>query len=246
MRLWEITDNRIVPSVQFGGRAEKIGNDFVGNDVILTCDSVVKAWSTQSGASWLWEITPRTGSAAAVRVSPDEKRLAILTDDNQIELWDYATRKWLKTFDEKTSKNVTDMLWSPDSNYIACTNYRGRYQAWEIESGDSLLDDSVTAEYTGQIAWSPDSSELLTSHYGGKKQFWDVRKRTLARSYISPSPASLWLARSNTMIGFDGNNRIFPDGPCRWRCGDNSAACARQGLDARVCRDGVFLPTKRG
>jgi WD40 repeat protein len=82
--------------------------------------------------------TGHKGNVLKVVMSPDKKRLASISDDGTLKIWDAETGKVLRSFsDFKASPSIdfSDVAFSPDGKSIVGTYNYGSVTQWNVETG---------------------------------------------------------------------------------------------------------------
>jgi WD40 repeat protein len=158
-------------------------------------DETPKVWDSESGKELPLELPsfeiPPPGEnsfgthmdGASIMVwSPDGKRLALIDNINQAEVWDPQAGKELPLNHETTQ--ISDMLldatcvaWSPDGRLVATGSWHDEAptpRIWEAASGKEVM---ALVGHHGRIytlAWSPDSKRLVTGSNDHTAIVWEA------------------------------------------------------------------------
>jgi len=186
----------------------------------------ILAWISPGGQTE--PLLKQPGAYELPRLSPDEKRVAVVVyDGRQSDVWIYD--RTLSTFSKlTTSGTVTSADWSADGRHILFTaageEARGAVW-WQLAAGGSPAERLTQNTYLSPLAAvSPDEKSLLLTSL--RETSWDILRVPLdsggvARSYLnSPalegaarfSPDGKWVALSSNESGrTEVYVRSFPD-----------------------------------
>jgi WD40 repeat protein len=181
---------------------------FSPNGAILAAGTTfgTQLWDVASRKQigWLPASSGSTLSAVtALAFSPDGALLAtgietsIVSPDDEIQLWDVATRKPVTMFDAGTDTSVKAVAFSPDGRLLAVSTENPLIleegkgaELWDV-SNHKLITRFLdgTGNSLG-VAFSPDGTMLAVAGTGGAFQLWDLAARTLitALSVSTSSP----------------------------------------------------------
>lgn len=103
----------------------------------------------------------------AVAVSPDGKLIAAGSDDGELQVWNFVSRK-LMYATSLSWAGVTAVAFSPDSNLIATGSYHdGTLRLVDTTTGKLLSEIQVSMFGVGAVAFSPDGKYLVTPSNDG-------------------------------------------------------------------------------
>ena len=143
--------------------------------------------------------------ADALAFSPDDRTLAIGTQDGHFELWDVASRGRRDTI-----RGHVGALWSanyaPDGSAIATSSKDGLVRIWNLKSSDASRLATNSATYNA-IAFSPSGTILAAGTQSGEIELWDWK--SAERQHISnfksqPTPANNGVAVVSIAFSPDG------------------------------------------
>ncbi len=147
-----------------------------------------------------------------VSFSKNGETLACQTLDNDIELWDVATKTLRTTIGEKLespisfSSTIHALAFSPDSKRIAGANRKGEIRIWDVNTGDELFSLKKGHVYgLGDLVFSP-SSDLLAAGQGNTIQLWNAQNFTQLSKRINTDGYSAFVIPpdGNTIISVKG------------------------------------------
>jgi WD40 repeat protein len=138
----------------------------------------VTLWDFRSGAKLALLFTARhvypasysrDGSyVCGIGFSHDGKVLAAGTDDGELQLWDVASRKLLRSLNIGWG-NVSNPVFSPDGTVVAAGTYAdGALSLIEVSSGKLLSHIQISEFGCGSVAFSPDGGYIATPSNGGE------------------------------------------------------------------------------
>jgi WD40 repeat protein/tRNA A-37 threonylcarbamoyl transferase component Bud32 len=171
-----------------------------------------RIWDINTGEALVdlpWP-TNGDGSVHTAAFSPDGQWIATGACDNGIAyppgLWDAASGRLRASLQQSPvidgrSVGVSNVAFSPNSNWVAATYADGTARIWRTDDGQdvsALLGSEATA-----VEFSPDSRHVLTVGRGGSASVWDPE--------IAESPEHEVVSWKHGRLA--GTNAIFlPDG----------------------------------
>jgi serine/threonine protein kinase/WD40 repeat protein len=114
-----------------------------------------------------------SSSAAHVAASPDSRRLAVLTEDRRLEIYDTQTRKVLSSSDAGTVP-ANQLAWMADSRKLAVASVDGTLKVFDPEDPGQPSVFSH-ADPLVALASSPDGRDLATSTTGRVVTVWNLQ-----------------------------------------------------------------------
>jgi eukaryotic-like serine/threonine-protein kinase len=159
----------------------------------------VQVWDMQTGANLFTEplhVPTRNGElfaflfkgAVSIRWYADSRRMAFVSHNKIVEIWDIATHtKLAKQNDGDYSDEVNAVFWSPDGKYIAADIPVQMIEIW------NATNRSVICRHYGDAgpdicpAWSPNSKLIASLSVEGAIQVWDATTGSNHFTYYDPS-----------------------------------------------------------
>ena len=112
-------------------------------------------------------------SGAVLSFSPDGSLLAVVGDQNNVNLWDSASGKLLKTLSGHTGP-VYAVDFSPNSKFLATASSDNTVKVWDIASGQALLDLTGHENEAIMVGFSPDGKYLVTGGGDCVAKLWEL------------------------------------------------------------------------
>jgi eukaryotic-like serine/threonine-protein kinase len=106
----------------------------------------------------------------SVAWSPDGKRLATVSDDITVKVWDVDSGKDVLTLRGQT-RDVLDVAWSPDGKRLA-TSDDSTVKLWNAASRQEVMLRDHTRVWS--LSWSPDGKSLATGEEGGTVRIYVI------------------------------------------------------------------------
>jgi WD40 repeat protein len=145
--------------------------------------------------------------------SPDGKHLLTGGSDNAARLWDVATGKLVRSYEQ--SQWVSSVDFSPDGKKIATAGKDGTAVLWDRATGKKLFVLKGHRQWVNTVRFSPDGRHVATASDDGRFGIWSVEAGKLilvisvvesgGDSAIAFSPDGKWLATDHDKSIF-----IFP------------------------------------
>lgn len=144
-----------------------------------------------------------------VAISPDEKLLAIASNNNII-IWDVITNEKEKTL--KGHKGlVKSISWSSDGKYLASGSYDNTIKIWDISSGINIQTLNGHKSYIYSVSWSPDGKYLASGSWDNTIKIWEMSSgdaiRTL-RGHTGHIYSVSWSPDGNYLVSGSWDNTI--------------------------------------
>jgi len=150
-----------------------------------------------------------------VAVSPDGTRLATLSDDGSIKIWDTTSNQELLTISTGiTQKNLSRFIsFSPDGKRLITPAGEHLAKVWEVDSGKESLTLSGHADEVLTTAFSPDGQMIATGSYDTTAKLWDAtngkelktlvgHQTGIATLGFSPDGSRLYTASDDDGVAF--------------------------------------------
>ncbi|HLX58340.1 MAG TPA: WD40 repeat domain-containing serine/threonine-protein kinase [Ktedonobacteraceae bacterium] len=120
------------------------------------------------------EITYRGHSAKVYHVawSPNGLRLATVSADKTLQVWDALTGKQFFIY-RNSSASLNTITWSPDSRYIAAGGNDKLAHIWDSLTRHGIYTYHGHTGYVTSIAWSPDGRWIASASVDRTVQVWE-------------------------------------------------------------------------
>ncbi|HQR05854.1 MAG TPA: protein kinase [Gemmatales bacterium] len=224
IRIWDLLSgqSRLLPSATGDATWDRAGQTFVaGKETLFSTQPAVFDLSTgkiiqsvgpnMTQSNGMFErLSSNVASLRFLALSSDGSTLAVINDDQGIELWDMKTRKRLHTLTvtdgAKTSGTVENpgrivngfaIAFSPDCKILAVGEVTGEISLWNVASG-SLITTLGNSAFNDRLPGGAIPILQLTFSFDGRKiavvrsglpsgviQVWDVSKRELQKPVLA-------------------------------------------------------------
>src|SRR6266568_2697690 len=139
----------------------------------------------------------------AVAWSPDSKRLASVSYDKTVRIWDITTGDNVFTY-RGHSDRVLSVAWSPDGKRIATASTDRTVHVWDAATGKSIFTHAGHASSpVNAVAWSPDGKFIVSAGDDKTVRVWDPTKDTRQNIFtylLSPNRSNLLYRRHSGRI----------------------------------------------
>jgi len=144
-------------------------------------DQTVRVWDSNTGAQ-LHLLKIHGAPLINATLSPDQKVLATLGEDNKIKLWRWDNTDnppLMHTFEH--SQAVWSIAFSPDSKSIASTGDHQAVKVWDVASGQVVHDIAKAHGNNGGlwVAYSHNGKSIGSVGKDGKLKLWDSQSGKL-------------------------------------------------------------------
>ena len=109
----------------------------------------------------------------SIAFSPDEKKLASVSEDMTVQLWDVETGTGIGSALEGHDGWVSSIVFSPNGNKLAFPSEARTLCLWDVKIGTAI--GSPLEGHSGNIAsivFSPDGQKLASRSYDGTVCLW--------------------------------------------------------------------------
>ena len=125
-----------------------------------------------------------------MQFSPDGSKLASISDDSKVIVWDPSTGAWLYTLKYHTDV-VRIVQFSPDGSKLASASDDKKVMVWDSSTGARLHTLYDLGSGTIDLQFSPDSSKLASARVTGNREsfisVWDPNVGAKLRDMWYPS-----------------------------------------------------------
>ena len=146
------------------------------NQIVITGDAqgLLKFWKFSSGALFSkMQVTPTGAGIRKMALHRDNSLLAVVTSDFGLLMIDTVSRIMIRKFKEGNGRDqycvhddqITDLVISPNSQWIVTTSLDSTMKVWDIPSG-TLVDHIVFPNPATSVTFSPSEDLLATCHVG--------------------------------------------------------------------------------
>ncbi|MDJ0523577.1 MAG: protein kinase, partial [Planctomycetota bacterium] len=107
------------------------------------------------------------------------RRLASVSSDQTLRLWDYAEGRVIRTARAQTQRigdfGMLDVAFSRDGTRIATSARDSTVRLWDTATGRLVITLGGHDSWVYEVAFSPDGTQLLSVNGGAEVRVWDTR-----------------------------------------------------------------------
>lgn len=118
-------------------------------------------------------LTEQAETITRIKVSADQKLLAVATAEQQIELWNLAKGRRFSSFKAHEGA-VQAIAFSPDKRLLASGGDDQVVKLWHVQSGNLIRPLNGHGAKISAIAFAPNSRLLVTASPDGTVKRWDL------------------------------------------------------------------------
>ncbi|MEM7312288.1 MAG: protein kinase [Planctomycetota bacterium] len=118
-----------------------------------------------------------TDSVWSVVFSPSGDRVASVSNEGYLTVWDQRTGECLRRFATKANTCVD---WSPDGKHIAATTFHGQLFVWEADTFAEIYrsqEDTGTNRRLQSVKWSPNGKLIAFAGGNGRLIVWEMESQ---------------------------------------------------------------------
>ncbi|MFA1538240.1 nSTAND1 domain-containing NTPase [Actinomadura monticuli] len=234
LRLWDVAAGRVIAHDGTLGGVAELSAD--GRFVAVHDDRAIAFWDVarrrESGPRI--RVPGHTDIVTAMAFSPDGATLATAGFDDQVRLFDVASRRQTGVLPFKAAGGfVNDLAFSPDGRTLALTAADSTVRLWDVARrrpvGLALV---IGTDAISALAFSPDGRVIATGSTDDEVRLWDLRAhRRLGEPMAGHTRGVTAIAfgRAGTVVATvagDGTARLWD---ARTPADPVAAACANAG-----------------
>jgi len=118
--------------------------------------------------------SPECPSSPEAPVERCGTRLATVSDDGTVRVWDSASGQDLLTISTNASRGHHGIAFSPDGKRLATASEVGTAKVWDAVTGQELLTLAGHTDWVSGVVFSPDGKRLATSSEDRTAKIWDA------------------------------------------------------------------------
>ncbi|OFX83938.1 MAG: hypothetical protein A2W99_03730 [Bacteroidetes bacterium GWF2_33_16] len=139
--------------------------------VSVSNDKTIRKWDLSTLTSEV--IMQIESKVNAIKISPDNKNLAIGTQDGKIILWDIENKTISRTVFEEAKNAVTALSFNHNGSWFASGDSKGNVKIWETKNYTLLETLEGHRSRIYDIDFSPDDQLVASSSLDGTVRMWD-------------------------------------------------------------------------
>ena len=156
--------------------------------ITAAVDNTTRIWDVTTGGE-ISELN-RTGRAAAIALSHNNRWIATGGDEKSAQLWEVSTSRRIRVFSDHFAE-VSAVAFSNNDKMLATGDFKGRVRLWNVETGDLIAKlDGHTRKITA-IAFLENGTRLATASTDKTVGQWDVATGKEIKSLILTHPDSV-------------------------------------------------------
>ena len=170
---WSRIKNK--PPTQLGDHGSPITClEWAGEDRLATAGSngAINIWYTNTRKRVV--IPAHNEGVVSVAWSKDRSRLASVSTDKNIKIWNAKTGEY-HSFFEGTSKQIHSLAWSTDGRLAGADD--NKIKIWRPSSGQCLAELEGHTHRIWSLVWLADGNRLASASRDRSIKVWDVSKR---------------------------------------------------------------------
>jgi serine/threonine protein kinase len=114
-----------------------------------------------------------SGRVNGLAWSPNGQRIASVSYDKSIQVWDSSNGKKFIIY-RNTSSGLNTISWSPDGRYLASGGNDKMVQVWDAITRNNIFTYRGHTGYITSVCWSPDGKLLASASVDHTMQVWHI------------------------------------------------------------------------
>lgn len=140
--------------------------------------------------------------------SPDGSKLVSIGEDKQVIVWDFASRKRLKTFTDHNGA-VHSVAFSPNGKWFATGSQNKTLIVWDAERLEKIVELSGHQSEINSVVFSPDNCLLASTERGFTGTIlWETKRWSKVRE--------IEIGSGQGNLLFSPDSRLLMSGQGRW------------------------------
>jgi len=133
--------------------------------------AVLKVWNTSEGRE-LVTLSDQTCPVTSLAVSPDGRWLAA-NSEKEVNVWDTTSWRLAHTLAGHV-QNVTEVVFTPDSQGLISASTDGLVKIWDVRTGRTIHSLRIPIAYLNTVSVSPDGKWLASGGVGEAVEIWEI------------------------------------------------------------------------
>src|SRR6516165_10450481 len=112
-------------------------------------------------------LAAHAGLVSAIAFSPNGDKLASVSDDRTLKIWDLASFRLDRTL--FCGRSLSDVAFAPDGTMVACTTVTGQLLLWSTLNWKLLVGEIIESEVIGgshPVRFMPDGKTVVLGGFG--------------------------------------------------------------------------------
>ncbi|MFH0843367.1 MAG: caspase family protein [Bacteroidota bacterium] len=171
--VWDQSGKILINLIGHDSEIIAVSYNFDGTKLISASSSEVKVWDG-SNFNPAGTIRPESKSVKAVSVSCNLDKVAVVTGDRTVEVWNADSR--IKESNLPGSNHdILAAEFSPDDKYIALGGRDGSLSIVRLSTGETAKEITDAHEASlAELKFTSDGSKLITGGYDGRIKIWNL------------------------------------------------------------------------